>query len=68
MPVSVDGLFKISRDITFRISYRSAFVTLKHPHLITIFNKDLIFSFNTSGYIVEDLETETRPSPQRNIN
>lgn len=48
--------------------YRSTFVALKGAHLITIFNKDLTFSFSTSGYIVEDLDSETRPSPWRNIN
>ena len=48
--------------------YRSSFVMLKGAHLITIFNKDLTFSFSTSGYIAEDLDSETRPSPWRNIN
>jgi len=67
---SIDELFKIKNNMyfTFRPRYRSIFVVWKGAHLITIFDKDLTFSFSTSGYIVEDLDSETRPSPWRNIN
>jgi len=61
-------LKKIYIYFTFWPRYRSTFVASKGAQLITIFNKDLTFSFSTSGYIVEDLDSATRPSPWRNIN